>query len=217
MKMHKSKITTIRSVAVASMLLGLTLPLASVKAQEVSTDLANAAKDACVRSAESKGFQLKDVVSISPKGVDGADVILNLDRGGQLYKLTCGYTPGSGAVFGDDTTGGTIAAPNLTPLWWLLVPLIGLPLLLWWARGRDTVTAAAAPKRYVGRSEAIVRRPGGTLDIRSGPGITYRVTDTLQDGQRVTLSGRSDEDWTELAEGGWVSTQYLEKIPHYVG
>jgi phosphate transport system substrate-binding protein len=40
--------------------------------------------------------------------------------------------------------------PDRSPLWWLLLPLVGLPLLLWWAKGRG----AAVPPVATARAQA---------------------------------------------------------------
>ncbi|MBV9389532.1 MAG: hypothetical protein JOZ78_24180 [Chroococcidiopsidaceae cyanobacterium CP_BM_ER_R8_30] len=204
------KFIAVQSAAV-SILLGFGLSVSPVHAQGVSASLANAAKEACVNSAKSKGFQVDQIVSVAPSGTDSANVILNLSRDGHPFKLTCGYSKTSGAAIGNDSTATTSASPDLRPLWWLLIPAIGLPLLLLWTRGRDSETRTA-----VERYEAIVRRNGSSVDIHSGPGDSYKVTGTLHDRQRVVLSGRQDNNWVELSEGGWVPTQYLETSPHYV-
>jgi Bacterial SH3 domain len=61
-----------------------------------------------------------------------------------------------------------------------------------------------------GRS-AVVRTPqGGSLRVRSGPGLNYRVLRSLDRGTRIVLSGRSNQDWVELRGGGWVTSIYLD-------
>lgn len=237
--MKALKAVTFPSLTAAAILVGAATPLAA-NAQAVAPEVATAARQACISSAESKGFQVAEVVSIEPKpGVaDAANVVLSLTKAGQPYKLTCGYTKATGAVFGDhaatttttdstttttttDPTTTTTLAPapteavktvppaSLTPLWWLLLPLIGLPLLLWWARGRGATTVAR--KAYTtGRTEAIVRNNGNNLNVYSGPGTDYRVTRTLRDGQTVWLSGQYNNNWAELEDGGWIPTQNIE-------
>ena len=197
----------------AALLLALVFPISSAYAQAVSADVAKAATEACSRSAESKGFQVKGVVSVEPKaGADGVNVVLNLDRNGQAFKLTCGYSKAAGAMFSDDAGTASVAAPNLSSLWWLLLPLIGLPLLLAWTRGRDRKFYRA----YQERSEAIVRNDGKSLSIHSGPDASRTVTGVLYDGQQVTLSGRQDDNWVELADGGWVPKRFLDMSAKYV-
>jgi uncharacterized protein YraI len=102
---------------------------------------------------------------------------------------------------------------NWGPLWWLLVPIIGLPLLLAWAKGRGVETVPASHSyttAFAGQPyDAIVRSSGQTVNVYSGPATTNRIVATLTDGQRVTASGRKDGLWTELASSGWVQTVYL--------
>ncbi|MBV8886661.1 MAG: SH3 domain-containing protein [Chroococcidiopsidaceae cyanobacterium CP_BM_RX_35] len=235
--MKNLKFIAVQSATV-SMLLGFGLSVAPAHGQGVPTDLANAAKEACVNSAKSKGFQVDQIVSVAPSGTDRANVGLNLSRDGHPFKLTCGYSKTAGAAIGNDSTATTTSAspatttsasPDLRPLWWLLIPVIGLPLLLLWTRGRDRGRDSAvstAVERYRGRDSgvrtaveryrAVVRRSGSSVNIHSGPGDSYKVTGTLHDMQQVTLSGRQDNNWLELSEGGWVPAQYLETNPGYI-
>lgn len=230
--MKTLKSATFQSLAVTSILVGAAIPLSAAHAQTVAADLATAARQACISSAESKGFQVAEVVSIEPKAgvADGINVVLSLTKAGQPYKLTCGYTKSAGAVFGNTAATTTTTAPtttttastpattetvktvppvSLTPLWWLLLPLIGLPLLLWWTRGRGAATETR--EAYTtDRTEAIVRNRGNNVNVHSGPGIDYRVTGTLRDGQTVWLSGQYNNNWAELENGGWIPTQSIE-------
>jgi len=181
-----------------------------VLAQSVSPTLARAAEAACIESAESKGFSLNEIVSVEPKPAttDGAIVVLNLNRDGQPFKLTCGYTESEGAMF-DGNEGIDIGA-NLPTyranLWWLLLPLIGLPLLLWWAAGRRQPAHAYVSDQH---TETVVKSQGQTVQTHSGPGYNFSVTGTLYDGQHVQITGRQQQDWTELVNGNWVPTAQL--------
>jgi hypothetical protein len=203
--MKTLKSVTFQSIAAASVVVGMSLPFTMAYAQ--APDVASAARDACTQSAQTKGFQVAEVVSIEPKGTDGANVVLSLTRDGQPYKLTCGYTKSGGAMFGDDTAGtATATAPDYSRLWWLLLPLIGMPLLLWWASGRDKVARAG-----VNHHEGIVRGLGNPVDVHAGPAASYKVTDTLRDGERVVLTGRHENNWAELRNGSWIPVEYLEE------
>lgn len=52
-------------------------------------------------------------------------------------------------------------------------------------------------------------RTGGTpLNVRSGPGLGYRVIRTVGNGSTVRVFGASG-GWRELDGGGWVSASYL--------
>lgn len=233
--MKALKSVTFQSIAAASVLVSAAIPFAGANAQSVATDVATAARQACISSAESKGFQVAEVTSIEPKAgvADGANVVLNLTKAGQPYKLTCGYTKSAGAVFSDNAATTTTTAPattttvpapapavaetvktappaSLAPLWWLLLPLIGLPLLLWWTKGRGAAAATEAREYATGQTEVIVRNRGNTVNVHSGPGNDYRVTETLRDGENVRLSGRYKNNWAELEHGGWIPTETID-------
>jgi hypothetical protein len=90
----------------------------------------------------------------------------------------------------------------------LLLPLIGLPLLLALFKGRDKDTVGYATRTE--RLEGLVRNRGRALNVHSGPAAHHSVTETLRDGQRILLSGRQQDGWVELAEGGWVSSEALD-------
>lgn len=237
--MKNVKITAVQSLAAISILFSPTLSLVSANTQEIPQELADAAKEACIRSAESKGFKIEQVVSLEANGTDGVRAILSLSRNGQVNQLTCGYSEKDGAVFNEETTETTITivpttavttefgtalvptATDFAPLWWLLLPLLALPLLLWWTKRRDAleanayVTTAVADKDY----EATVRTNGSLINVHLGPNDTDKIIGTLRDNQRVSLSGRLNGNWAELINGGWVNSRYLEYLetnPRYL-
>jgi uncharacterized protein YgiM (DUF1202 family) len=50
------------------------------------------------------------------------------------------------------------------------------------------------------------------LNLRSGPGLSYKVIKVLKEGTRVTLTGKTARGWAQLVNGkstGWSSMQYL--------
>ncbi|HMI34191.1 MAG TPA: SH3 domain-containing protein [Propionibacteriaceae bacterium] len=50
------------------------------------------------------------------------------------------------------------------------------------------------------------------LNLRTGPGLSYRVIKVLKGGARVTMTGKTARGWAELVNGrstGWSSMQYL--------
>ncbi|HEY6687935.1 MAG TPA: SH3 domain-containing protein, partial [Propionibacteriaceae bacterium] len=50
------------------------------------------------------------------------------------------------------------------------------------------------------------------LNLRTGPGLSYRVIKVLKGGTKVTLTGSTARGWAQLANGkstGWSSMQYL--------
>jgi uncharacterized protein YgiM (DUF1202 family) len=216
-----------RQFASKFMLASATLILLSAPslAQSLSPELQTRAREACVQKAQAGGFTVKDVVSVTPSDADTVRVALNLDRNGQAFRLTCGYSASkNSAMVGDDANTATAPVqtyqPWLNPWLGILLPLlVGLPLLWAWARGHNSEEYV----RYIGShvdhaepSEAIVRTSGNPLDVYSGPASSYRVTRNLRNGQRVTLSGQYDGDWVELSDGGWIPTQYLETSPRFV-
>jgi uncharacterized protein YraI len=60
-----------------------------------------------------------------------------------------------------------------------------------------------------------------SVNVRSGPGTSYRVIDTLAPGDVVDINGRSN-GFCRIDAGGWVSCAYLtagggyEPAPRYV-
>jgi uncharacterized protein YgiM (DUF1202 family) len=194
-------------------------------AQVISPELEARAREACTQKAEADGFTIQDVVSVAAADADTVNVVLNLNRDGQLYKLTCGYSASqNSATVGDSTdTAVRTYQPWANPWLLTLLPLlVGLPLLLAWTKGRSSeeyLRYAGAKDdhvRYAERSEAIVSTDGSMLDIHSGPAGSYRVTGNLRNGQRVQLSGRYENNWVELADGGWIPAEYLETNPRFV-
>ncbi|MDG2615766.1 SH3 domain-containing protein [Thermoleptolyngbya sichuanensis A183] len=200
----------IRSAGVAVLLTGATLA-APAFAQDPA--VVQTATDSCIRNAQQNGFALKEVVEAGASDRPGKDakVVLMVTKDGADARQTCYYSVADGGVTFDDAVG---AARNF-PWWWLLLPIVGFPLLLAAFRGRDTVTRTVAEDpRYVGarevRPEGIVRAANQSVNVHSGPDGSYRVTSTLYDGQRVALTGRRENNWVELAEGGWVQSQYID-------
>jgi uncharacterized protein YgiM (DUF1202 family) len=50
------------------------------------------------------------------------------------------------------------------------------------------------------------------LNLRTGPGLSYKVIKVLKDGARVTMTGKTARGWAQLVSGkstGWSSMQYL--------
>jgi uncharacterized protein YgiM (DUF1202 family) len=48
------------------------------------------------------------------------------------------------------------------------------------------------------------------LNIRACPGRCSRIIGKLYNGDKVALSGRHRRGWAELADGGWVSKQWID-------
>jgi len=53
---------------------------------------------------------------------------------------------------------------------------------------------------------------GGQTVIFSGPGTEYAVVDYVDDGTTVAVTGRTSGEYTELADGGWILSFWLEPI-----
>ena len=50
------------------------------------------------------------------------------------------------------------------------------------------------------------------LNLRTGPGLSYKVIKILKEGTRATMTGKTARGWAQLANGksiGWSSMQYL--------
>jgi hypothetical protein len=101
---------------------------------------------------------------------------------------------------------GDTASPEAdwTKLAWLLLPLLGLPLLLAWGRDRK------AASEFGHELNATVHTEATEVDIHAAPGTHQPVIGQLHSLQQVKLTGRYQEQWAELASGGWVPTQYLQ-------
>lgn len=50
---------------------------------------------------------------------------------------------------------------------------------------------------------------GCPLNVRSGPGLGYSVIYTVENGSALPTTGRVATTWIELADGGWVSSQWV--------
>jgi hypothetical protein len=122
---------------------------------------------------------------------------------------------------------------GFNPAW--LLPLLLLPLAFLFLRNRDgesgeptkvgsytTPATAAAVKVATPVAttttvnnvvEAMLRIQDSAIEVRSGAGLTNSVARTIAAGSKVRLSGRYQNDWAELAEGGWIAIQSMAKDP----
>ena len=125
---------------------------------------------------------------------------------------------------------------GFNPAW--LLPLLLLPLAFLFLRNRDaesgeptkvgvyatpakpaavkvetpvvTTTTSTTVNKVV---EALLRVQDSAIEVRSGAGPTNSVARTIPATSKVRLSGRYQNDWAELAEGGWISIQSLASDP----
>lgn len=73
------------------------------------------------------------------------------------------------------------------------------------------VTAATSPSASRTTAGA-ARTTTATLNLRAGPGRSYRVLKVMRKGIRVTLTGRTGNGFAQVRNGsatGWASTRYL--------
>ncbi len=171
------------------------------------------AETACLENAAADGYDpdLAQVVSSRVIDSDRVEVVLNLTKDGQNFaRLTCPFsaTTGIGNFVGD--AAAAVSAPSLGRLWWLLLPLLGLPLLLAALRGRDrTAVEAVTPIGDRVYTEGWVNTNSDLLDVREYHNSNARVLRSLPNSEYVRLTGRHDNDWVELTDGGWVPSYYL--------
>jgi hypothetical protein len=121
---------------------------------------------------------------------------------------------------------------GFNPAW--LLPLLLLPLAFLFLRNREaesgeptkvgvytTPAKPAAVKVETSATtttvnkvvEALLRSQDSAIDVRSGAGLTNSVTRTIPAASKVRLSGRYQNDWAELAEGGWIAIESLASDP----
>jgi uncharacterized protein YgiM (DUF1202 family) len=65
------------------------------------------------------------------------------------------------------------------------------------------------PKRL---ASGTVKITTTALNLRTGPGLSYKVIKVLKEGTKVTLTGKTARGWAQLVSGkstGWSSMQYL--------
>jgi len=73
------------------------------------------------------------------------------------------------------------------------------------SKGKDL----PAPKKV---SAGRVKITTTALNLRTGPGLSYRVIKVLKEGAKVTMTGKTARGWAQLVNGkstGWSSMQYL--------
>jgi len=217
---------TNKALRTLPLILGASLSLtpAIVHAQAISAVLGNTAKEACSKSAVAKGFKVENVVSVTPKGVDGANVVLNLSKGGHPAKLTCGYSKAAGASIAEATPTPEVATPTPTPTvqaapvehggfpwkWLLLLPLLAIPFLF---LGKKERPVAASYDTDLDNREysGLIETDGNRINIHAQPNDSSMVIGHLESGQSVLFSGNNDNGWTQIKDGGWIPSRYVRR------
>jgi hypothetical protein len=226
--MKSNKSIARKSITALPLLLGVSLSLAPVvRAQTVPADLATAAKEACKKSAIAKGFTVISEDNVTPKGTDGANVVLSLSKAGHPAKLTCGYTKATGAALTDDTKVAVAPSPAATvsatgvaetvekhhfPWGWLwLLPLLAIPFFFL-GKNKEQPVARSYDTPVVSETyQGIVENNGARVNVHAQPNETSMVIGSLEHGQRVTLSNNSDNNWLQLSDGGWIPARSLRR------
>ena len=75
--------------------------------------------------------------------------------------------------------------------------------------------AAAAVSSSSKATAGASRTTTANLNLRTGPGTSYRVIKVLRKGVRVVLTGRTGNGFSQVRNGsgtGWVSTRYLSAV-----
>ena len=183
---------------------------------QTTAEMIATAEKSCLDSAAAKGYntQLSNVVSSESIDADTVRVVLNLTKDGNAFdRLTCPYSVSKGLAAFDDAAaavGDAVARPRF-PWWWLLLPLIGLPLLFLWGRGRQepTTVVRGASDHAVRYTDGYVNTYGNALSVHERADGMSHVLRTIPDGTHVSLSGRREDFWVELKEGGWVDSRSL--------
>jgi len=83
-----------------------------------------------------------------------------------------------------------------------------LPSLAW-IRGLALAIALSSLSLTSSAWAAVVNTNGSPLNVRSGPGLGYRVVNTLGNGTTINLSGLDADGWSQLSNGNWVASRWV--------
>jgi uncharacterized protein YgiM (DUF1202 family) len=91
-----------------------------------------------------------------------------------------------------------------------------------WTKIEFAGSTAYVASKYLGKGKDLptpkkigagtVKITTTALNLRTGPGLSYRVIKVLKGGTKVTLTGKTARGWAQLINGkstGWSSMQYL--------
>jgi hypothetical protein len=76
-------------------------------------------------------------------------------------------------------------------------------------------TLSSSSTRTSGISEdfVVVATDGRALNARLGPGLEFNVVNTYTDGTVLPITGRRQNGWVEITNGGWVAGNLVVKTP----
>ncbi len=191
------------------------------------------AETACLGKATSEGWRADPSSVVSRRAIDAdrVEIVLDLSKDGvNKARLTCPFSASKGVVglgdalkagadrtdFGQDfsrsmaTAASETQAVNRSHAWWLLLP-IGLAGLSWAAlrgQGGDELRYGDPEPPLGGRSAdsfiATANGQHGQAEIHELADQHSLVRRRIDNGQMVSLTGRSTNGWLEVAGGGWV-------------
>ena len=78
-----------------------------------------------------------------------------------------------------------------------------------WIQGLALAIALSSLSLTSSAWAAVVDTNSNPLNVRSGPGVGYRVVSTLADGTTINLSGRNADGWSQLSNGNWVASRWI--------
>jgi len=84
------------------------------------------------------------------------------------------------------------------------------PPSLAWIQGLALAIALSSFSLTSSVWAAVVDTNGSPLNVRSGPGLGYRVVNTLANGTTINLSGLDADGWSQLSNGNWVSSRWVQ-------
>jgi hypothetical protein len=208
---------------------GVTLLVAGGIAQASAPEaMLQTAETACIAKATSEGWTANASSVVSRRAIDAnnVEIVLNVSRDGvNTARLTCPFTAGSGLAvqageprtdFGEHfsrsmaTAADASEAVNRSHGWWLLLP-IGLAGLSWAAlrrRAGEELHYGTGHVPVGGRTAdafiAAANGQHGQAEIHELADQHSLVRRRVNNGQMVSLSGRSTNGWLEVDGGGWV-------------
>jgi uncharacterized protein YgiM (DUF1202 family) len=150
-------------------------------------------------------------------GLIAVGVILTLlspqaANAGTQMTATVGVNIRSGASTQSSILGGLYRGQTVTAIsssgGWTKITLAGSTAYVatrYLSKGKDL----PVPKKI---GAGTVKITTTALNLRTGPGLSYRVIKVLKEGTKVTLTGKTARGWAQLVNGkstGWSSMQYL--------